>query len=97
VHLEGNPSEIGFQHGYLLSSEIKDSFKRPSPVEMTHDEKKGLGLLPQGPPSRSFWPHVEQEYRDELNGIVEGLKAKNVKLDLWDIVAPQRLARASLL
>ena len=34
-----------------------------------------------------FWPHVEQQYRDELTGIVEGLHANDVKLDVWDIVA----------
>src|SRR5690349_11440879 len=26
VHLEGSPSEIGFQHGALLSAEIADAF-----------------------------------------------------------------------
>ena len=27
VHLEGKPSEIGFQHGYLLAPEILDASK----------------------------------------------------------------------
>src|SRR5690349_13337089 len=27
VHLEGTPSEIGFQHGYLLSAEIEDTHR----------------------------------------------------------------------
>src|SRR5487761_1859538 len=27
VHLQGSPSEIGFQHGYLLAPEIQDFFK----------------------------------------------------------------------
>jgi len=26
VHLEGSPSDIGFQHGYLLAPEIDDAF-----------------------------------------------------------------------
>ena len=39
------------------------------------------------PPRSVFWPHVEQEYRDEIAGIVEGLKARGVKLDVWDMVA----------
>ena len=26
VHLEGTPEQIGFQHGYLLAPEIKDTF-----------------------------------------------------------------------
>src|SRR4051794_17977098 len=39
VHLEGKPAEIGFQHGYLLSAEIKDAFHEVS-TEVMHDEKK---------------------------------------------------------
>jgi len=27
VHLEGSPTDIGYQHGYLLSAEIEDSKK----------------------------------------------------------------------
>ena len=27
VHLEGEPADIGFQHGYLLASEIDDMLK----------------------------------------------------------------------
>src|SRR5262252_2792289 len=27
VHLEGTPSEIGYQHGYLLAPEIQDAFE----------------------------------------------------------------------
>ena len=27
VHLEGTPSEIGYQHGYLLAAEIQDMQK----------------------------------------------------------------------
>ena len=26
VHLEGSPSQIGYQHGYLLAPEIADAF-----------------------------------------------------------------------
>jgi hypothetical protein len=85
VHLEGTPAEIGFQHGYLLSSEIKDTFHAVS-TEVVHDEKKDWAFFRKAA-EQVFWPRVEQEYREELNGIVEGLKAKNVKLDLWDIVA----------
>ena len=34
-----------------------------------------------------FWPKVPQEYKEELQGIVEGLKAHNSKLDVFDLVA----------
>jgi hypothetical protein len=85
VHLEGTPREIGFQHGYLLAPEIRDTFRDVS-IEMMHDEKKDWAFF-RRTAEHVFWPRVEAEYRDELNGIVEGLKARDVALDVWDIVA----------
>ena len=85
VHLEGAPSEIGYQHGYLLAPEIQDTFKDIS-TEMVHDEKKDWSFF-RNAAREILWPHVEQEYRDELQGIVDGQKAHGGKLDLWDIVA----------
>lgn len=85
VHLEGSPAEIGFQHGYLLAPEIADNFKAIS-TEMTHEEKKDWAFFRRAA-QEVFWPRVEQEYRDELNGLVEGLKARGSKLDIWDVVA----------
>jgi len=85
VHLEGSPADIGFQHGYLLAPEIKDNFKAIS-TELVHDEKRDWEFF-RKTAREVFWPHIEQEYRDELNGIVDGLAAHGVKLDAWDIVA----------
>jgi hypothetical protein len=85
VHLEGTPNQIGFQHGYLLANEIQDTLKTIS-TEMMHDEKKDWAFFRKAA-QEVLWPHVEQEYRDEMNGIVEGLAARNVKLDIWDVVA----------
>jgi len=85
VHLEGSPAEIGFQHGYLLAAEIQDSFKDIS-TETMHDEKKDWAFFRKAA-QEVFWPHIEPQYREELTGIVEGLKAHSGNLDLWDIVA----------
>ncbi len=84
VHLEGTPAQIGFQHGYLLAPEIKDDYLAIS-TEMTHEEKRDWAYF-RKLSQDMFWPRVEQEYRDELNGIVEGLKARGVALDVWDVV-----------
>jgi hypothetical protein len=85
VHLEGTPAEIGFQHGYLLAPEIADNFKDIS-TEITHDEKKTWAYF-RKVAREVLWPHVEAEYREELNGMVDGLKEHGVKLDIWDLVA----------
>src|ERR1700721_3879735 len=39
VHLEGQPSEIGFQHGYLLAPEIEAVLK-VTELEQSHDNNK---------------------------------------------------------
>jgi hypothetical protein len=85
VHLEGTPAEIGYQHGYLLAAEIEDNYKDIS-TEMTHDEKKDWAFF-RKTAQEVFWPRIEREYREELTGIVEGLKAHGGGLDVWDIVA----------
>jgi len=85
VHLEGSPADIGFQHGYLLTAEIKDDFKAIS-TELAHDEKKDWEFF-RKTAREVFWPHIEQEYRDELTGIVVGLNAHGARMDVWDIVA----------
>jgi len=85
VHLEGTPAEIGYQHGYLLSSEIQDAAKVKI-LEQTHDGKHDWQFF-RDAAKNMMWPHVEQEYRDEMQGITDGLRARGVKLDLWDVVA----------
>src|SRR5438552_19046107 len=39
VHLEGTPSQIGFQQGYLLADELLDA-EKVTVLEQTHDSKK---------------------------------------------------------
>ncbi|HUP05077.1 MAG TPA: C45 family peptidase [Bryobacteraceae bacterium] len=85
VHLKGSPGEIGFQHGYLLTPEIEDTFKDIS-LESTHDERRDWQFF-RNVARDVYWPHIEEEYRRELTGIVDGLAAHGSKLDLWDIVA----------
>jgi hypothetical protein len=34
-----------------------------------------------------LWPHIDAEYRQELEGVAKGVQSKGVKLDVWDIVA----------
>lgn len=85
VHLEGSPSEIGFQHGWLLAAEIVDGLKVQQ-VEIEHDSERKWPFY-RDAAEKILWPHIEQEYRDELQGIADGLKARGIKLDLWDVVA----------
>src|SRR5260370_38827984 len=85
VHLEGTPSEIGYQHGYLLAAEIQDVYKVYA-LMLTHDNGKDWNFF-RDAAKDVLWPHVEQEYREEMQGIVDGLNAQGTKLDIWDVVA----------
>ncbi|MBV8894495.1 MAG: peptidase C45 [Acidobacteria bacterium] len=85
VHLAGTPSQIGFQHGYLLAAEIEDTF-RAIMLELTHNNKKDWQFF-RSAAQAILWPHIEPEYREELLGIAQGATAKGVQLDVWDVVA----------
>ncbi|MGB8957508.1 MAG: C45 family peptidase [Candidatus Aminicenantales bacterium] len=85
VHLQGVPRQIGFQHGFLLSPEIRDAFAAIK-LELTHVTNKEWPFF-RDTAKNILWPHVEREYQEELQGIVEGLNAKNAALDIWDVVA----------
>jgi Phospholipase B len=84
VHLEGTPSEIGYQHGYLLAPEIDDALQAVE-LSVTHDSKN-WGFF-RTAAQQVLWPHIEPQYREELQGIVDGVHARGGKEDLWDIVA----------
>ncbi|SPF41267.1 conserved exported hypothetical protein [Candidatus Sulfotelmatobacter kueseliae] len=84
VHLQGTPHEIGFQNGYLLAPEIADMLKVVI-LESGHDYKKDWSFF-RDAAANFMWPHIEQEYREELEGIADGAAARGVKIDVWDVV-----------
>jgi hypothetical protein len=89
VHLQGTPHQIGFQNGFLLAPEIEDALKVVA-LETTHDNNKEWQFF-RDAAQNIMWPHIEPEYREELQGIADGINAhgltKGTKIDLWDIVA----------
>jgi hypothetical protein len=85
VHLEGAPHDVGYQHGYLLAPEIADAFAAVS-LEMTHETSRDWNFFRRAA-REMLWPKIDEEYQAELQGIVDGLQARKVKLDLDDIVA----------
>jgi hypothetical protein len=85
VHLEGTPYDIGYQHGYLLATEIGDAFATVR-LEMTHDTGRDWDFFRRAARTM-LWHKIDNEYQFELKGIVDGLNAKGAKLDIDDIVA----------
>lgn len=85
VHLEGSPAEIGFEHGYLLASEIDDALEAIKLFD-THQTQRGWEFFRETAREK-LWPHIDAEYQQELQGIADGVKAHGVDLDVYDIVA----------
>ena len=86
VHLEGDPASIGYQHGFLLASEIEDAFPAIS-AGMMHSAQRDWPFFRQVA-REMLWPKLDPEYQQELQGIAEGLSARTgSQLDVYDIVA----------
>ncbi len=85
VHLQGSPAEIGYQHGYMLRSAIEDNLKVYQ-LENKHELGKDWSYF-RDAASTVLWPHIDAEYRAELQGIADGMHAAGSAADLWDIVA----------
>jgi hypothetical protein len=85
VHLEGTPEQVGYQHGYLLSPEITDLLRVVKPY-LEKTSKRDWNFY-RDAAEKMLWPKIDPEYQREIDGIVEGLKAKGVHADRWDLVA----------
>ncbi len=73
LHIEGSPEEMGFQHGYLLAPEIKESLRV---LRKRWDYLSGMDwayfVRTAG---RILTPKVYPENLAEIDGIVEGMDA----------------------
>jgi len=85
VHLEGDPAQIGFQHGQLLAAEIEDML-HVLQVESLHSTRRDWAFYREA--GRTIlWPHIDAEYQQEIEGIARGVQSAGGKVDVWDIVA----------
>jgi hypothetical protein len=85
VHLEGTPEKVGYQHGFLLSSEIADLLRVCKPF-LEKTSKRDWNFYRQSA-EKMLWTRTEPEYQREIDGIVAGLNARGVKADRWDLLA----------
>jgi hypothetical protein len=85
VHLEGSPEDVGYQHGWLLSSEIADLIRVCKPF-LEKTSKRNWGFYRHAAETM-LWAKTDSEYQHEIDGIVAGLKARGVEADRWDLLA----------
>jgi len=77
LHIEGEPYERGYQHGYLLADEIVDMIGRWKAMFPQKNKWKTLRL----DAVRLFWPKYPDEYKQEIKGIADGVMARGSIID----------------
>src|SRR6476469_4202064 len=85
VHLEGSPYDIGYQHGYLLANDIDTSIQAVAYL-LQHDTHRDWQFY-RSAAKNFLWDKLDREYKDEINGIVEGLQAEGKNYDSLDLTA----------
>jgi hypothetical protein len=85
LHVEGGPRERGFQHGYLLAQEIAECLRVRRAVWHHNTAMEWPWLLKEV--ARFMTPAVDKENRQEIQGIVDGMRAAGVATALDELVA----------
>jgi Phospholipase B len=85
LHAEGSPSDIGYQHGYLLADDIDTSIQAVSYL-LAHETHRDWQFY-RNAAKNFLWDKLDREYKDEINGIVEGLRAQKKNYDSLDLTA----------
>jgi hypothetical protein len=86
VRVRGAPYQLGFQHGSLLANEVGDAIEAVKLIAELGYRRTWQFFCEAA--MNLFWPKLPQEYKDEIHGIVAGVRANktgNVRLE--DIVA----------
>lgn len=83
--LAGEPRNIGYQYGSLASREISQAHAALRDLLRWRTGRDWNWYREQT--RRLFWSKLDPEYQQEMEGQAEGLAAKGVKLDVWDVLA----------
>ena len=85
LHIEGTPRERGFQYGYLLADNIKESLRVTREVWLRESGMEWPWIV--GESKKIFRGKVDAELLAEIDGIVEGLGAAGIPTTRDEMVA----------
>ena len=101
LHLEGNASQIGFQHGSLLALEIVDLITRISNIihnnpifhiiEIDHNStiyekiSKLWWNFLRNQINKIYWDRFPDDYKIEIKGIAKGVQTQGIKVHGKDV------------
>jgi hypothetical protein len=101
LHIEGQPYERGYQHGYLMAKEIEGYIDR-SAAELDSKDRQKFWTWGRTTANALFLRGFDEEILQEMKGIADGAAAANAKydgraVDLLDIVATNTITELGLL
>ena len=90
LHIEGQPYERGYQHGFLMAREIPEYFARSASDLGSKADASGWGQL-RTVANALFLRGFDREILEEMRGIADGANAAGAKwlgrpIDLVDVV-----------
>lgn len=85
AHLQGTPAEVGFQHGALLATEIKDTIDTAT-ISLKLDTGKDWQWY-RTTARKLFWEKLDREYQEEIAAIARGAASEGMNVDTDDILA----------
>jgi hypothetical protein len=85
LHVEGEPRERGFQHGYLLAREIAESLRVRRIIWAYESGMDWKWLADKA--ATLFVPKIDPENLAEIDGIVDGMAAAGVSSTRAELIA----------
>ena len=90
LHIEGQPYERGYQHGFLMAREIPEYFERSASDLGSNPDAPGWGQL-RTVANALFLRGFDREILEEMRGIADGATAAGARwlgrpIDLVDVV-----------
>src|SRR3954465_8303852 len=85
LHIAGNASERGFQHGYLLAREIAEEIRVRRVLWKYESSMEWPWLLEKA--RAMFEPKIDRESLEEIDGIAAGMRAAGVETTRAELIA----------
>ena len=85
VHIEGTPYERGFQHGYLVASELEEIMENMKYLTYWNTGKEWKFFVEAG--EKLFVSRIDTEFLEEIKGIAEGVQSAGTEITWEEVLA----------
>ena len=85
VHIEGQPHERGYQHGYLVAPELADILRSLEYLTYWNTGMKWEFFVKQA--EEQFVPYLDDEFLEEIKGIADGARDAGTEITWQEVLA----------